>query len=182
MGPVTHITQPCDLQLNAKMKKLIDELVLLAPSDQRLTRFSSRSQESSKVMVLDEILKERWPMTYRSEDMCKAYDQSGWTLDPLKAGKTDKNILSHYFKFPVGEEQSNRLPKAILRNIDPSKESIANLLIKSSTPGPKPSSIGTRAHKFCGQMVRKLLQEEAGGDEKDVRVQYLRKVRSVAIK
>ena len=66
MGPVTHITQPCDLQLNAKMKKLMDELVLLAPGDDRLKRyFKSKSGKRKSghqfvtMMVLDEILKER---------------------------------------------------------------------------------------------------------------------------
>ena len=84
MGPLTHLTQPCDLHLNSKLKKLMDELVILAPAD-KLPKgyFVSRSGKLKSghqfvtMMVLDEILKNRWPITYRSNDMSKTYDQAG---------------------------------------------------------------------------------------------------------
>ena len=179
MGPLTHIVQPLDLHFNAKFKQLIDKLTLLAPFDAEHKKyFVSKSGKSKSghqlvtIQALEDLLKTRWPMSYRSEDMQAAYDKAGWTLNPLKETEKDKDFLSHYFKCRIGEPLPSTNLQHVVRKIDISRESLSKVLEKSSTPGRKPTSIGLGAYKFCGQMVRNMMRDVDKGVSTDVYDQY----------
>ena len=120
-------------------------------------------------------------MSYRSSDMCKAYDMAGWTLKPHREDDKDKYFLANYFKCCIGESVPTVDLNSATRNIDLRKETMASVLKKSSIPGPKPYPIGTKVQKFCRQIVEQMMKK-SDDEKEDMRVEFLKQVRAVAVK